>query len=222
MTQGATGVVSATVVPSGSPITWASDNEQVATVDSGNVIAVAAGTATISATITVEGMEYSDTAIVTVEAGETVVFDYQENWNDASLWVKRDYTQDTRKTFVELDADGSLVLTGNEGGSNSSLYMDAAPSADGFTIDAGKTYELELSIENDSANAYTVTIVAGSASVFSCDNSPISIDANYSGVMHMPLTINHEGAARIITIQVRAVGDVVNAYVPFNVRVIEN
>lgn len=56
----------ATVVPSGTAVTWTSSDDEVATVSNGAVTAVAAGTATITAKITVDGTDYTDTCAVTV------------------------------------------------------------------------------------------------------------------------------------------------------------
>lgn len=56
----------ATVVPTGSTVTWSSSSETNATVNNGTVTGVAEGTATITASITVDGQIYSDTCEVTV------------------------------------------------------------------------------------------------------------------------------------------------------------
>lgn len=59
----------ATTVPAGETVTWTSSDDNVATVTSGGVVApVAAGTATITATITVDAHDYTDTCAVTVTA----------------------------------------------------------------------------------------------------------------------------------------------------------
>ena len=58
----------ATTVPAGETVTWASSDTSVATVSGGVVAPVAAGTATITASITVEGATYSATCAVTVTA----------------------------------------------------------------------------------------------------------------------------------------------------------
>lgn len=59
----------ATTVPAGETVTWTSSDDNVATVTSGGVVApVAAGTATITAKITVDGHDYTDTCAVTVTA----------------------------------------------------------------------------------------------------------------------------------------------------------
>lgn len=63
----ATETLVATTVPSGATVTWASSNDTIATVSDGVITGVAEGTATITASITVEGHEYSATCEVTVE-----------------------------------------------------------------------------------------------------------------------------------------------------------
>jgi uncharacterized protein YjdB len=57
----------ATTYPAGETVTWTSSNTDVATVSAtGEITAVAAGTATITATMTVDTVDYSDTCAVTV------------------------------------------------------------------------------------------------------------------------------------------------------------
>lgn len=65
---GATGSLSATVSPVGSSVTWASSDSTIASVSSGTVTAVKAGSATITASITVDGVTYVDSCAVTVAA----------------------------------------------------------------------------------------------------------------------------------------------------------
>ena len=65
---GATGSLSATVAPVGATVTWKSSDITKATVSNGTVTAVAAGTCTITASITVDGVTYTDTCAVTVAA----------------------------------------------------------------------------------------------------------------------------------------------------------
>ena len=59
--------LTATAVPSDSEIVWKSSNESVATVENGVVTAKGAGNATITATITVNGIEYSAECAVDVK-----------------------------------------------------------------------------------------------------------------------------------------------------------
>lgn len=63
-----TQTLTATVMPYGAEVTWASSDNEVATVAAGVVTGVAEGEATVTATITVDGQDYSDTCAVTVTA----------------------------------------------------------------------------------------------------------------------------------------------------------
>lgn len=63
---GGTVTLTATTVPAGSTVTWTSSNDEVATVEGGEVTGVSTGTATITAKITVGGVEYTATCEVTV------------------------------------------------------------------------------------------------------------------------------------------------------------
>lgn len=65
---GATGSISATVSPVGSAVTWKSSDTAIATVASGTVTAVKAGTCTVTASITVDGVTYTAACAVTVAA----------------------------------------------------------------------------------------------------------------------------------------------------------
>ena len=65
---GATGSLSVTTVPAGATVTWTSSDITKATVNSGTVTAVAAGTCTITASITVDGVTYVAACEVTVAA----------------------------------------------------------------------------------------------------------------------------------------------------------
>ena len=58
------------VVPAGTSVAWSSSSTSYASVNAstGEVTAVAAGTATITATITVDGTDYTDTCAVVVSA----------------------------------------------------------------------------------------------------------------------------------------------------------
>lgn len=64
-----TKALTATTNPSGETVTWTSSDSTVATVSSGTVTGVKAGTATITASITVNSKTYTDTCTVTVSAG---------------------------------------------------------------------------------------------------------------------------------------------------------
>lgn len=63
-----TASISATVSPVGSTVTWTSSDETIATVSSGTITPVKAGTCTVYASITVDGVTYSAPCAVTVAA----------------------------------------------------------------------------------------------------------------------------------------------------------
>ena len=65
---GATGSLSATVSPVGETVTWKSSDTSIATVSSGTVTAVKAGSCTITASITVDGVTYTAECDCTVAA----------------------------------------------------------------------------------------------------------------------------------------------------------
>ncbi|WP_078788028.1 Ig-like domain-containing protein [Eubacterium ruminantium] len=56
----------ATTVPANSVVTWTSSDDEVATIVDGVVTGVSAGTATITAKITVDGVDYTDTCNIIV------------------------------------------------------------------------------------------------------------------------------------------------------------
>ena len=65
---GSTVALTATTVPAGETVTWTSNDTSAATVSSGTVTGVAAGSAKITASITVDGKTYEDSCTVTVTA----------------------------------------------------------------------------------------------------------------------------------------------------------
>lgn len=62
-----TATVTATVSPAGSAVTWSSSDTSIATVAAGVITPVKAGTCTVTASITVDGVTYSQDVAVTVE-----------------------------------------------------------------------------------------------------------------------------------------------------------
>lgn len=65
---GSTVTLDTQVIPSGAEVTWSSSAESYATVENGVVTGVAEGSATITASITVDGTTHTDTCSVTVTA----------------------------------------------------------------------------------------------------------------------------------------------------------
>ena len=74
LTVGGSETLAAAVLPSGQTVTWTSQNDSIASVDSnGKVTAKAPGSTTITAKITVGGKEYTDSCSVTVTQGNVPV-----------------------------------------------------------------------------------------------------------------------------------------------------
>lgn len=65
----ATETLTATTVPADAEVSWSTSNGEVATVEDGVVTALAEGEAVITATITVDETDYTDTCTVTVSNG---------------------------------------------------------------------------------------------------------------------------------------------------------
>ena len=62
-----TATITATVVPAGSTVTWKSSDTTKATVAAGVITPVAEGECTVTASITVDGVTYTQEVAVTVE-----------------------------------------------------------------------------------------------------------------------------------------------------------
>lgn len=68
LVEGENATVAAATSPVGQSVTWESSNDTVAEVVNGVIAAIDAGTATITATMTYNGVDYSDSCVVTVTA----------------------------------------------------------------------------------------------------------------------------------------------------------
>lgn len=58
--------LTATTIPADAQVTWTSSDNTIASVSDGTVTGESAGSATITATITVDGVNYTDTCEITV------------------------------------------------------------------------------------------------------------------------------------------------------------
>lgn len=67
--EGEKAQLTAKTTPAGQTVTWTSSDSEVATVSNGEITGVAEGTAVITASMTYDGVTYTDTCNVTVEAG---------------------------------------------------------------------------------------------------------------------------------------------------------
>lgn len=68
LASGSTFPLTATTIPASATVTWTSSDNETATVSNGTVTGVAVGNAIITASITIDGVTYSDTCTVVVTA----------------------------------------------------------------------------------------------------------------------------------------------------------
>lgn len=214
-------------MPAGSPVTWYSSDDTVSIVNNGTVTAIAAGTATITGTITVEGVDYSDTCEISVEAVpvSNVVFDFTDpdNWNNPELWNKQQFQEDTRSTYIEYDSSlEELKCIYNPNGTTTTLYADISPLVGEFVYEDSYNYFLEIEYSNG-GGSYRFTHAGTNACIFAFDSSvPEFIPNTYdSDTELIPLSAYNVGVSRLITIQIRK-GDNTDADTPlaFKARII--
>ncbi|MGI6584807.1 MAG: S-layer homology domain-containing protein [Lutisporaceae bacterium] len=129
-----TAQLTATVTPSNATnkkINWSSSDEEVATVDaSGNVTAVAVGTATITATSDADSSK-KDSCVVTIEAKEPAF--------PVLYYTGKDFN----RSFAPIvDSSGNVVQTINADGSITITVKDEGYIDSGFVLEAGTLGEL--------------------------------------------------------------------------------
>ena len=171
-----TSTLTATTVPSGQTVTWKSDNESVATVSGGKVTAVAAGTANITATITVNGKNYSATCKVTVTKPTISL-----NNSTLSLYVAGTSTL-TASTVpsgqtVTWKSDNTSVATVS-GGKVTAVAAGTANITASITVN-GKTYTSAAC--KVTVTKPTITISKSSLSMFIGDTSTLTATINPTG-----------------------------------------
>ena len=203
--QGETGVLTATVQPVGTPVLWTSSNEDVATVNNGTVSGVGAGTAIVTASITVDDVTVEDTCSISVSEWEIVRDLTSETvWNNSELWVSKQYTETNRQTYIDY-SNGKLALVKGEG-TSTSLYADLRPARGDFQHEDG--YEYAVNFEWDNAetpnNTFEVTVQKNSSNnTLNPENGNVVFTmSGENGENSVPLVFTAENE-RLATIQVR-------------------
>ena len=215
--EGDTATIEARTVPAGAAITWQSSDENVATVSAGTVNAVATGAVTITATIEVDGVTYSDTCTVEVEAApvSNIVIDItaSDTWNNADIWIKQAYLETDRATYITYDESAEYIeCISNPKAGTTSLYADLSLKAEGFSYDDSYDYYLEVEYRNDAfsvpSNTYKLQLVGNTSNVvFNADGwSEYVMEGHTEGQWYterLPLTIGDASNNRLIALQVR-------------------
>lgn len=136
---GSTGSLTATAKPNTLPITWTSSDEDVATVSSGTVSGVAPGTATITASVTQDGVTRKANCVVTVRDAVTPTIELDKSTAsvavDATTTLTATATPDTAVVTWASSSDAVAtvaagVVTGKSAGS---ATITATATNDGQT-----------------------------------------------------------------------------------------
>ncbi len=166
--------LTATLAPTGvtsgyDTVTWASSNESVATVSDGTVMAVSAGSATITAT-TVNG--YSASCAVTVEGNATSSSDGTISASDTPSGYAGTSWSTSASTVVTVSTKSDLVKYAKKGGYI--IYVDGMiDMSEGYLpSEAGGTNDsLDSFVSSKTSNAYTTYTAWKSAYAAACSTS---------------------------------------------------
>ena len=203
--QGETGVLTATVKPVGTPVSWTSSNENVAIVNNGTVSGVGPGTAVVTAEITVGDVTVSDTCSVTVSEWELVRdLTNAEVWNNPELWIQQDFQDETRQTHIKYE-NGKLALV-HGSGSSTTLYADLRPAIGDFHYEEDYEYSIDFVFENAETpnNSFELTVQKNSTN--NTLNPPDAADvftASGPYIEYSVPVVYTADNARLTTIQIR-------------------
>jgi uncharacterized repeat protein (TIGR02543 family) len=167
LTVGNSYTVKATTKNTTGSVTWTSSDESIATVKNGKITAVAAGTATITASI--NGI--SKTVKVTVNAKSTSTGTSTSNNNSGST----NTTTTTTNYTVTFNTNGGSAVTTKTVKSGEKVSAPTAPTKDGYTFDGWysdaaltKAYSFSSAVTSNitlyakwTTASYTYTILSG-------------------------------------------------------------
>src|SRR5690606_19258946 len=163
LAAGQTRQLAAAVSPvnaSNQSLSWSSDNESVATVSStGEVTAISAGTATVTATTADGG--YTASSIVTVKPVGTNLVRNNEFDDGLSDWTFRDWTSGGGNTASVTEngelSGGKALYVDIVNDDNSEWTINANQDLDGM-IEVGKTYEISFMARAESTRDVKMAI----------------------------------------------------------------
>ena len=204
--QGETGVLTATVQPVGTPVSWTSSNESVATVNNGTVSGVGPGTAVVTAEITVGDVTVSDTCSVTVSEWELVRdLTNADVWNNAELWLQQEYEEETRQTHIKYD-NGKLALVHEASGSSTTLYADLRPAIGDFHYEEGYEYSIDFVFDNEETpnNSFEVTVTKNvTKNMLNPQNEEVKFTVGGPYIEYSVPVVYTADNERLTTIQIR-------------------
>lgn len=149
MTVGDTATLTATTTPSGQTVTWTSGNTSVATVSGGTITAKAAGTATITAKFTYNGVTYSKTCSVIVAPASN------PEPTISSISIATKPTKTTYEIGEPLNTSGlTLKLSYSDG---STKTVSSGFTTSGFSSTTAGTKTVTVSCDGKTTS-FTVTV----------------------------------------------------------------
>ena len=175
--------------------------------DNGEVTALAAGAATITATITVEGVDYSDTCEVSVEAVPSINIApfFSAGIDNEDYWVQCNFKETNRSKYISQSEiyleRGEVGITYNPEGTSNNLYMDARPKAMP-ELEDGETYTLMLEHFTPQDPGGIVTSIMPNERNQLRGDTTLSF-SQWDGVFYIPFVAHNTGSEECLcTIQV--------------------
>ncbi len=166
--------LSAAVTPSGSSVSWSSDDTKVATVSGGNVVAAGAGTTTIRARMTCAGKTYEATCVVRVKQPSVTL-----SMSSISVMPGESFS-----LSATTDPSGQMITwkSSNNGVASVSNGNVKAGSVGSAQITAqmtynGKTYSAVCNVTVDNPSI-TVTASSGTIEYSERENGTCTLTAN--------------------------------------------
>lgn len=171
-----TATLTAAVTPEGSTVSWKSSDTKIVTVDGGKLKAIASGDATITATITVGGKEYSTTCKVNVAKAYVTL-----NKSSLSMYNGDTYTLtptvSPSGTTLTWTSSNTSVATVSSSGKVTAVSAGSATITASFVYN-GETFKATCSI---SVTKPTISLSAYSGSMYVGDSKTITASTNPSG-----------------------------------------
>lgn len=203
MTVGDTATLTATTTPSGQTVAWTSSNTGVATVSDGTITAKAAGTATITAKFTYNGITYRKNCSVTVASAPNP----EPTLSSISIATKP--TKTTYEIGESLNTSGlTLKLTYSDG---STKTVSSGFTTSGFSSATAGTKTVKVTYSGKSTNFTVivnepiidqnkpcVTIERKNARVGSTVSITVNLQNN-PGIWGMDLAVNYDKSQLTLT-----------------------
>lgn len=171
-----TATLTATVTPEGAVVKWESSDSKIVTVENGKIKAVSSGDATITATITVGGTDYSASCKVNVAQAYATL-----DKSSLSMYIGDAYTFTSKVspsgTKLTWKCSNTSVATVNESGKVTAVSNGSATITASFVYN-GETIKATCSV---TVKKPTVKISSNSGSMYPGDTKSLTASVDPSG-----------------------------------------